>query len=93
MKLYFRRNKGRLLLFLNTRIGVVVNKISDVRRLVKNYNANISDIEKKYFSTSDQNKFTKEMLDTKMREKELVDKSDISNLVKKSDLNKNNLQH
>ena len=69
MKLYFRRNKGRLLLFLNTRIGVVVNKISDVRRLVKNYNANISDIEKKYFSTSDQNKFTKEMLDTKMREK------------------------
>ena len=93
MKVYFRRNKSRLLLFLNTRIGVVVNKISDVRRLVKNYNANISDIEKKYFSTSDQNKFTKEMLDTKMREKELVDKSDISNLVKKSDLNKNNLQH
>ena len=69
MKLYFRRNKGRLLLFLNARIGVVVNKISDVRRLVKNYNANISDIEKKHFSTSDQNKFTKEMLDTKMREK------------------------
>ena len=40
-------------------------------------------IEAKYFSTSDYNNFTKEVL----KEIELVDKSDISNGVKKSNLN------
>ena len=39
---------------LNTKIEKVENKIPDVRGLVKktDYNAKISDIEKKYFTTS-----------------------------------------
>ena len=44
------------------------------------------DIEKKNFTASDYNKFTKEILDAKIKETELVDKSYISNLVKSSDL-------
>ena len=51
------------------------------------YNAKISDIVGKYFTTSDYNKFIKEMSDAKIKEKWTVDKSDISNLVKNSDLN------
>ena len=53
-----------------------------------NYNSKISDIAKKYFTSSDYNKFTKKILDGKIIERGLVDKSDISNLVKNSDLNK-----
>ena len=41
---------------------------------------------KKYFTTSHYNKIKKEILDPKIKEKRLVAKSDISNLVKKSDL-------
>ena len=44
------------------------------------------DIEKNNFTASDYNKFTKEILDAKIKETELVDKSYISNLVKSSDL-------
>ena len=44
---------------------------------------------KKYFTTSDNNKFTSDILDAKMKEKELDDKSNISNLAKNSDLNTN----
>ena len=51
------------------------------------YNAKILDIVGKYFTTSDYNKFIKEMSDAKIKEKGTVDKSDISNLVKNSDLN------
>ena len=40
----------------------------------------------KYFITFDYNKVTKEILDAKIKEKELVDKFDISKLVKNSDL-------
>ena len=75
---------------LDTKIGEVKNKIPDVNGLVKktNYNSKISDIAKKYFTPSDYNKFTKKILDGKIKERGLVDKSDISNLVKNSDLNK-----
>ena len=48
----------------------------------------MSDIEAKYFATCDYNKFNKEMLDAKIYEKELRDKTNISNFVKNSDLNK-----
>ena len=44
-------------------------------------------IEGKYFPTADYNKFTSDILDIKIKQKELVNKSDISNLVKDSDLN------
>ena len=38
--------------------------------------AKISDIETKYFTTSDYNKFTSEVLNAKIKEKRLVDKPD-----------------
>ena len=58
------------------------------------YNAKIPDITLKYrtsrkniFTTSDYNKCTSEIFDTKIKQKELVKKSNINNLVKISDLN------
>ena len=70
---------------LDTNIGEVEIKIPDVSVLEKktNYNARISDIEKKYLTTSDNNRFTSGILDAKMKN-ELVYKSSISNLVKNS---------
>ena len=70
---------------LDTNIGEVEIKIPDVSGLVKktNYDARISDIEKKYLTTSDNNRFTSGIFDAKMK-KELVYKSNISNLVKNS---------
>ena len=47
-----------------------------------NYDAKISDREKKYFITSDYKEFKKEILDAKIKEKWLLNKFDISNLVK-----------
>ena len=74
---------------MNTKIVKVDNKIPNVTYLVKksDYDAKILDIEKKYFTTADYNKFTSETLDAKRKKKELVNKFDISNLVKNSDLN------
>ena len=68
----------------NTEIEKVENKIPDVSGLVKktDCDAKTLDIEKIYFTTSDYNKFVKEKLDLKLKEKKLVDQSDISNLVK-----------
>ena len=40
-------------------------------------------IEQEYFTNFGYNKFTKEIFDAKMKEKGLVDKSDISNRVKR----------
>ena len=39
-------------------------------------------LRKKYFTTSDNNKFASQILDAEIKEKELVNKSNISNLVK-----------
>ena len=58
----------------------------NVSGLVKketDYDVKISEIEKKYFITSDYNKFTNEILDKEIKQKELVNKPNISN----SDLN------
>ena len=41
----------------------------------------------KYLSTANCNKFSKSIFDAKIKEKELADKSNISNLVKNPDLN------
>ena len=40
-----------------------------------------------YISTSDDNKFTSDILDAKIKQKEFVNKSDIFNCVKNSELN------
>ena len=56
----------------NTKIGEVERKIPDVSVIAKkaNYNAQISDIEAKYFTTCDCNKFTSEILETRITEKD-----------------------
>ena len=79
---------------LNSKIGEIENKKPDVSGLVKktDYKAIISDIETTYFTSSDYNKFTREILETKIQEKGLTEKSIISYLVKSSSLKKN-LQH
>ena len=74
---------------VNKKIGEAENKIPDVKKLVneRDYDAKITDIEGKYFTTSDYDKFTNDILNAKIKLKELVNKSNISNLVKNSDLN------
>ena len=71
--------------------------IPKLKKLIKNvwlnglvkktdYDARISKFEGKYFTSSDYNKFASDILDAKIKQKELANKSDISNLVKNSDL-------
>ena len=56
----------------------------DLSSLVKktDYDAKLVEVEGKYFSSSDYNKFSITILDTKIKQKGLVNKSDISNLIK-----------
>ena len=74
---------------LDTKIKEIDNKIHDLSSLFNktNYDTKISEIEEKYFTTFDYNKFRSNILDAKVKQKELVNKSNISNLVKKFDLN------
>ena len=68
----------------------VENKIPDVSNLVKktDYDAKISDIKSKCFATADYNKFTSQILDAKIKQKELVDKSAIAGFINNADLDK-----
>ena len=74
---------------LNTKCGEIENKIPQVTDLRKktDYDAKIIDIEKKYFTTADYNKFTNETFDANIKQKELVNNSDMSNIIKNSSLN------
>ena len=74
---------------LDTKIKEIDNKIHDLSSLFNktNYDTKISEIEEKYFTTFDYNKFTSNILDAKVKQKELVNRSNISNLVKKFELN------
>ena len=58
-------------------------KIPNISNLVKkaDYDAKISDIESKYFTMSGYNKFKVEILDAKIEEKGLVDKSTIAGFI------------
>ena len=55
-------------------LTTVENKIPDAINLLMkaDYDAKISDIESKYFTTTDHNKFTSQTLDAKIKQKELV---------------------
>ena len=53
-----------------------------------NYDVKMSDIEAKYFITSDYKKFTGQKLDKKIKEKGSVDKPSISGFTDNSDLDK-----
>ena len=68
---------------LSTKFKEVDNKIPDASGLVKktDYDAKTTEIEGKYFTTSDYNNFTSDILDAKIKQKELVNISNISNLV------------
>ena len=73
-------------------LTAIENKIPDVSNLVKktdcDYDAKISDIENKYITTPDYNKFTKDIVAKNIKNKELVDKSDIAEFINNSDLDK-----
>ena len=74
----------------NAALNAVKNKIPNVSNLIKktNFDAKPSDIESKYFTASDLNMLTNEMLNGKIKKKDLVTKSDISGFIDKSDLDK-----
>ena len=74
--------------FFNTKISKVENKIPNVSGVVQksDYDAKITDIEGEHFTTSDYDTFTGDILDAKIKQKELGNKSVISNLIKYSDL-------
>ena len=73
-------------LVTNAALTPVENKIPDISNLVKktDYDAKILDIKCKYFSTADYNKFTNK----KIKQKQLVNKSNIGVFINNSDLNK-----
>ena len=73
---------------LKIKIDEAENKAPNVSGLVKksNYDAKISDIKGRCFTIADYNIFASDILDSKLKPKELLKKYDISNLVKDSDL-------
>ena len=68
----------------------VKNKIPDVSNLVKKtyYDAKILDIESKYFTAADYNKFPSETLGAEIKQKELVDKFSIAGFINNADFHK-----
>ena len=71
-------------------LAAVEKKIQNVSDLVKKtkYDAKVSEIYIKYFNRSDYDNFTTDILNTKIKKKELVDESDISRFKYKFDLEK-----
>ena len=54
----------------------------------KDYDTKISDIESKYITTSNYNKFTKNVVDNSIKSKSLVDKSYIAGFINNAELDK-----
>ena len=71
-------------------LTAVVNKVPDVSNLVikTDYNIKILDINSKYFTTADYNKFLSQTIDVKLKQKGLVDKSAIAGFINNADLDK-----
>ena len=70
-------------------LNAVKNKTPDVSNLVKkNYDAKMTDIENKYISTADNNKFTKDIVANNMKSKNLVDKFAIGGFISNDGLDK-----
>ena len=72
---------------LNTKFSKVKNKIPVVSDLVKKTDYDAKILKGKCIAASDYNKFTNDILDANMKQQKLVNKSNISNLIKKSDTN------
>ena len=70
----------------NSKLTAVENKIPDVSSLVKktDSNAKIGDIESKYITTADYNKFTKYIVDNKIKSKNLIAKTNFNDKLKVS---------
>ena len=71
---------------LNIQISEAENKIPSVSGLLKkktDYDAKTKDIDGKYITTVDYNKFTNGILHIKVKQKNLVNKSDIDKKTKK----------
>ena len=75
---------------LKTKIGAAKNKMPDVSGLYKkkDYNVKISDIEKKYFTAFDYNKFMSEILDTKLKPTNLVRNNLLNTISHRANKNK-----
>ena len=70
-------------------LNAVKNKTPDVSNLVKkNYDAKMTDIENKYITTADNNKFTKDIVANNMKSKNLVDKFAIGGFIRNDGLDK-----
>ena len=52
------------------------------------YDPEILDIKSKYFTTADYNKFTNEKFELKIKQKQLVHKTNVAGFINNSDLNK-----
>ena len=63
-----------------------IPKDSDLVKKNQDYDAKVSGIESKYFTTSDYNKFTRDILDAQTK-KDGVNKCDISKFINNYDLN------
>ena len=75
----------------NAALTAVENKIPNITNLVKKNRllCKISDIESRYITATDYNKFTKNIVDNSIKSKHLVDKSVISGFINSADLDKN----
>ena len=71
-------------------LTAVKNKRPYVINLVKktDHDAKISNIENKYITTADYNKFTKDIVTNKIKSEGFVDKSAIAGFINNADLNK-----
>ena len=70
-------------------LNAVKNKTPDVSNLAKkNYDAKMTDIENKYITTADNNKFTKDIVANNMKSKNLVDKFAIGGFISSDGLDK-----
>ena len=67
-----------------TALTAVENKVPNVNDLInkRDYDAEIKNIENKYFTTRDYNKFTNNKLDTKITAKQLVNESGLNEKIK-----------
>ena len=72
------------------KVTAVENEIADVSNLVKKriYDAKISDIQSKYITTADYNRFTKNVVDNSIKNEDTVDKSAIGGFINNAELDK-----
>ena len=80
--------KYLVLLSYSAAVTAVENKIPNISNQVKkeDYVEKIKETEGKYFTTYDYNKITNNILDAKIKNKILVNRSDISGIIHNTDL-------